>query len=48
MVEYGRLAWLRLDFIMVNIYVDADAGLGKDEFENFLSFGNASLRREAD
>ena len=31
-----------------NIYVDADAGLGKDEFENFLSFGNASLRREAD
>ena len=33
---------------MVNIYVDADAGLGKDEFENFLSFGNASLRREAD
>ena len=33
---------------MVNFYVDADAGLGKDEFENFLSFGNASSRREAD
>ena len=33
---------------MVNIYVDADAGLGKDEFENILSFGNASLRRKAD